>query len=145
MLKKPLFFIIIAILAACGGPTHIKKPNDDLATLLEVVKLDAVKQQIIIRLTHRQAKIRDASTLHCQLQINDDKPVPLAVLQTPELTASAREILTWSIPNSLDIPRQARINYVFDCLLSSANSRDERFKSRGILYRLGNQEPPVYR
>ncbi len=144
MILRALLLTTLLLLAACGPP-RIEKPNNDLPTLIEVVKLDADAQQLIIRLTHRQAKVRDASTLHCELQIDDGNRVSLAVLQTPELTAYAREILAWSIPDSLSVPVKPRINYTFDCQLRSSDTRNERFKSHGTLYRLGSHEPPIYR
>ncbi|KAA3651264.1 MAG: hypothetical protein DWP95_00715 [Proteobacteria bacterium] len=145
MLKNISLIPVIALLFACGGPTRLEKPSSDLATLIEVVKLDAGTQQMLIRLSHRKAKVREASTLHCQLQINDAKAVQLPPLQTPELTAYAREVMTWSIPDTFTIPQQPKINYDFDCQLRSPDSRDEHFRSHGTLYRLGNQQPPIYR
>lgn len=144
MLQRALLFTLFILLTACG-PARIEKPNNDLPTLIEVVRLDVGSQQLIIRLSHRQAQVRDASTLQCQLQIDQSKAITLPVLQTPELTSYAREVLAWSIPDSLSIPTQARIDYDFDCSLRSAKWRDEHFYSRGTLYRLGHQEPPIYR
>jgi len=144
MAHRVFLLTVVLLLAACG-PGRIEKPNNDLPTLLEIDYFDTGTKTINIRLYHRQADVRATSKLECQLRINDGDYQPLSPLQVPELTAYARERLQWIVADSHILPSQDRIDYTLDCSLKSNKSRDEYFISRGTLYRLGNQEPPIYR
>ncbi|MCW8869273.1 MAG: hypothetical protein OQK49_01100 [Proteobacteria bacterium] len=144
MIQRIMLLATVSLLAACG-PGRIEKPNTNLSTLIEIVYLDTGNNTINFRLSHRQADTRAPSTLECRLRINDGVYQALPSLQIPELTAYARERFSWGLPKDHSIPIKDRIEYTLDCSLKSKESRDEYFKSRGALYRLGEQEPPVYR
>lgn len=144
MKKVILIFLMTSFLVACG-PARLEKPNTDLPSLIELIKLDSGNKVLKIRLTHRQAKPRDASNLACELALEDEDLSTLTAIDLPELTAYAREVLDLNLPQKLTIPTQQRLSYRMVCTLTSPKSRDERVISRGTLYRLSNQTPPVYR
>ncbi len=144
MIQRTLLVVLAVLLTACGPP-RLEKPNTNLPTLIEITYLDAGKNRMDIRLSHRQAKQRAASNLECRLKLNNNDEQTLPTLQVPALTAYARERLSWILPDGFTIPVQDRIEYLLDCSLKSNQDRTEYFKSRGSLYRLGQQEPPIYR
>lgn len=144
MIQRIMLLATVTLLTACG-PKRIEKPNTDLPTLIEIVYFDTGKHSMDIRLSHRQADQRPPGSLECRLKIDDGQYQSLPTLQIPELTPYARERLTWILPENHIIPTQTRIGYTLDCSLKSDKARNEYFKSRGRLYRLGQQEPPIYR
>ena len=144
MIQRMMLIGMVALLTACGPP-RLEKPNTNLHTLIEITSLDIGKKRMDIRLSHRQASSRAASSLECRLKIDQKPYYNLPSLQVPALTAYARERLSWILADDFSVSGKERLEYALDCSLQSEQDRTEYFKNHGSLYRLGRQEPPIYR
>jgi len=145
MIKALIMISLLTLLTACGGAPRLEKPNKDLPALIEIIRLDTGEQQIHIRLTYRQAKPRDASTMACAITFIDNSPLTLETIPIPKLTAYAREVLQLNLPEDASIPSQTQIKYTLTCTLTTPKSRAEKIVNHGTLYRLANQSPAIYR